>query len=236
MARLAILNNNKDRVINTVEGQPSDFPDAIDVSGTSVSIGWLYNLVTGQFRSPPIIIESPPQVLPYQKVEKRSESEWIFNEQENSLTVTYEILNKTEEEFNSDSEKLEQSLETTIVRRLLRQQISEVPDEQIDEFVSLFEPFKVGEALLAGNRRQYDGVVWEVIQRHTTQIDWLPPNVPALWKRVHSPDVTPLWVQPQGAHDAYKKGDKVQWPEGTVWESTIDANVWAPGVYGWTQI
>lgn len=40
------------------------------------------------------------------------------------------------------------------------------------------------------------------------------------------------WVQPTGAHDAYQTGDEVLYG-GQVWRSTIDANVWAPGVYGW---
>jgi len=31
------------------------------------------------------------------------------------------------------------------------------------------------------------------------------------------------------------KGDKVTF-EGATYESTIDNNVWAPNVYGWTQI
>ena len=45
----------------------------------------------------------------------------------------------------------------------------------------------------------------------------------------------PEWVQPTGAHDAYQEGDKVSW-EGKNWESTIDANVWEPGVSGWREI
>lgn len=40
------------------------------------------------------------------------------------------------------------------------------------------------------------------------------------------------WVQPTGAHDAYAKGAQVS-NNGKIWESTIAANVWAPGVSGW---
>lgn len=36
------------------------------------------------------------------------------------------------------------------------------------------------------------------------------------------------------AHDAYAKGDKVSYG-GKHWESTVDNNVWQPGVYGWTE-
>lgn len=45
------------------------------------------------------------------------------------------------------------------------------------------------------------------------------------------------WVQPTGAHDAYKKGDKVAF-DGQVFESLIDGNVWSPTGYpaGWRKI
>lgn len=43
------------------------------------------------------------------------------------------------------------------------------------------------------------------------------------------------WKQPLGAHDAYNKLDRVLW-NGKVWETTINANVWAPNVTGWREI
>lgn len=44
----------------------------------------------------------------------------------------------------------------------------------------------------------------------------------------------PDWVQPKGAHDAYSKGSKVK-HGGKQWISNIDANVWEPGITGWTE-
>lgn len=50
-------------------------------------------------------------------------------------------------------------------------------------------------------------------------------------------DTIPDFVQPTGAHDAYKKGDKVKF-EGKVYESLIDANAYSPSAYpaGWKEI
>ena len=98
----------------------------------------------------------------------------------------------------------------------------------------------VGESVLVGTRRTYGGVEYECVQAHVTQSDWTPPNVPALWRAVEGGGDEPgdeilPWVQPTGAHDAYNAGDRVTY-QGWVWESTINANVWAPGVYGWVQI
>lgn len=47
----------------------------------------------------------------------------------------------------------------------------------------------------------------------------------------------PEFVQPTGAHDAYKKGDRVTY-NGKVYESLIDANVYSPDTYpaGWQEV
>ena len=46
----------------------------------------------------------------------------------------------------------------------------------------------------------------------------------------------PEWVPPQ-AHEPYMKGDLVRY-RGTVYESTVDNNVWSPLAYpqGWKEI
>lgn len=48
-------------------------------------------------------------------------------------------------------------------------------------------------------------------------------------------DVIVPWVQPVGAHDAYKVGDKVT-HDAKTWISNAPNNVWTPGVYGWSEI
>lgn len=47
----------------------------------------------------------------------------------------------------------------------------------------------------------------------------------------------PAYRQPTGAHDAYKQGDRVTY-KGAIYESTINANVWAPDAYpaGWKKL
>ena len=58
----------------------------------------------------------------------------------------------------------------------------------------------------------------------------LPLHDPADPETTSSP-----WVQPTGAHDAYDTGDRVTY-QGATWESTINGNVWAPGVSGWRVV
>ena len=50
-------------------------------------------------------------------------------------------------------------------------------------------------------------------------------------------ETIPDFVQPTGAHDAYKKGDKVKF-EGKIYESLIDSNTYSPSAYpaGWKEV
>ena len=102
--------------------------------------------------------------------------------------------------------------------------------------------------------RDDDGVLYRSItgtQERPTELLYHPKDVPALLVKVEeevpeepenpNPDEPqpseeyPEWVQPTGAHDAYAQGAKVS-HNGKKWTSDIAANVWGPGVYGWTEV
>lgn len=85
--------------------------------------------------------------------------------------------------------------------------------------------------------RRYNDVLYKLIQVHTTQSDWTPDLVPALWTEYTPDGVIAEWVQPTGAHDAYNIGDKVRF-NSKVYESIINANVWSPTAYphGWKLV
>lgn len=108
---------------------------------------------------------------------------------------------------------------------------STMTDEAALTAVSLFPAWAVGKAYVVSDRVQYDGKLYKCVQAHTGQADWTPDAAPALWVAV-SVDEWPEWVQPSGAHDAYNRGDKVSY-RGKHYICTADANVYAPGVYGW---
>ena len=45
----------------------------------------------------------------------------------------------------------------------------------------LFLPWEADTKYVVGDRRRYDGKVYKCLQAHTSQADWEPPAVPALW-------------------------------------------------------
>ena len=93
-----------------------------------------------------------------------------------------------------------------------------------------------GVAYAKGQRVQYEGVLYTVLQNHTSQAGWKPANAPSIFAKVLIPDptVVPEWEQPDSTNP-YAKNDKVT-HNGKTWVSDIDGNVWEPGVYGWTEV
>lgn len=92
-----------------------------------------------------------------------------------------------------------------------------------------------GVAYEAGDVRQRGGLLYRCVQAHTSQATWTPEDAPSLWTRIADPaQEWPEWIQPTGAHNAYAQGAKVS-HGGKRWVSDVDANVWEPGVYGWTE-
>jgi len=62
-----------------------------------------------------------------------------------------------------------------------------------------------------------------------------PSETPSMWTLIGDPgEEYPMWVQPLGAFDAYRLGDRAA-HKGKRWVSTADANTWEPGVYGWDE-
>lgn len=119
-------------------------------------------------------------------------------------------------------------------RRKIETAAAQQSDELALESIELFPKWAAGISVSAGDRYQYNGVLYRVVQSHTTQADWTPDKTPALWTEV-SVEEFPEWKQPVGSEDVYMIGDKVSY-NGKHYESTVDNNVWAPDVYGWSEI
>lgn len=109
-------------------------------------------------------------------------------------------------------------------------------DEQAQKASALYPKWKVGTAYQKDERVLYDDILYKVLTDHTSQDDWTPDEAPSLFAKVLIPDknVIPEWEQPESTNP-YSKGDKVT-HNGKTWRSTIDSNVWEPGVYGWEEI
>lgn len=119
------------------------------------------------------------------------------------------------------------------LRKFLEKMSINATDEEALDNILAYPKWEVGKEYVKDERIRYENVLYKVLQSHTSQADWTPNIAVSLYVKV-SIEEYPDWVQPQGAHDAYNKGDKVTHLEKH-WESEIDANVYEPSVYGWTE-
>ena len=66
-------------------------------------------------------------------------------------------------------------------------------DEVAVETPEIFEGWVVSKYYEAGERFQFEGELYKVLQNHTSQENWLPNNTPSLYTKIHKPG--------DGSHD-----------------------------------
>ena len=127
------------------------------------------------------------------------------------------------------------------LRKALQMFAAGLTDEQAMEVVAVYDPWKLGKAYTVGEFLTYgvngvgDPQLYKVVQAHTSQADWRPDVTPALYVAIGLDEQGyPVWSQPTGSHDAYNKGDIVNY-NGALYQSLIDGNVYSPLDYpaGW---
>lgn len=123
------------------------------------------------------------------------------------------------------------------LRPLIEKAAVSLDDEDALQAMELY-PYWSGDGVgyLVDDRVRYDEHLYKCLIAHTSQETWTPTDAPSLWAMVLivDPTVIPEWVQPDSTNP-YMTGDKVT-HNGLTWISTVDNNVWEPGVYGWEEI
>lgn len=119
------------------------------------------------------------------------------------------------------------------------------PDTQAAEMMAVATVFpsyeidkkyKAKDVFASGTNGVGDPQLYQVLLEHTSSAEWPPDASPSLYKAIGvTEEGYPEWVQPVGTPDSYNKGDVVS-RNGVVWKSTVDNNVWEPGVYGWEVV
>ena len=124
------------------------------------------------------------------------------------------------------------------LRPLIEKAAKSLADEDALEAIQLY-PHWSGDNVdySIGDRLQYNGVLYRVLQPHTSQPNWHPDAAASLFAKVLIPgDDIPEWEQPDSTN-GYNVGDKVKY-KGKIWESRINNNVWSPDAYpaGWSEV
>ena len=99
-------------------------------------------------------------------------------------------------------------------RRLFADQIAakvkaeELTDAEVADAADLFPDWVSGIAVSVGEVYRWDGTLVEVVQAHTTQADWTPDVVPALFKVHRTPDMTEWVAGISGMHPRMANRDR----------------------------
>lgn len=128
--------------------------------------------------------------------------------------------------------------------RALQMFAQSLEDEKAMEVAYMYDPWKIGKSYAVGDFLTYgansvgDPQLYKAVQDHTAQADWTPEVAVSLYVAVGLDEQGyPVWSQPTGSHDAYNKGDIVNY-NGTLYESLIDGNTYSPEAYpaGWKEV
>ena len=129
-------------------------------------------------------------------------------------------------------------------RRALQMFAMSLTDDEAMEIASVYEPWEVGKTysvntiLRYGDNSVGDPQLYRVVQAHTSQADWKPDITASLYTAIGlTSGGYPIWSKPTGAHDAYNRGDVVDY-NGTLYKSLINGNVYSPDEYpqGWERV
>lgn len=122
------------------------------------------------------------------------------------------------------------------IRAMIENAAAKLDDTEALSSVPLFPRWSGnGVSYTANDRVQYNDVLYRCLTSHTSQETWTPTDAPSLWAKVLIPGSgIPAWEQPDSTNP-YAIGDKVT-HNGQTWSSTVDNNVWEPGVYGWEVV
>ena len=174
---------------------------------------WIKNKETGDIYTGKIYLSKFASIDIYEEIRNETIDDALF---------TYLNTIKTKEESLNKIGKL-----------FANQVVDDAVALTIQEFYDIWE---VGATYEVGRYLQYKGVLYKVLQPHTSQETWTPDVTASLYAKVlidPTGETIPEWEQPDSTN-AYMTGDKVRF-EGVVYESTVDNNIWSPTAYpaGW---
>lgn len=172
----------------------------------------------------------------------------VYFDEANNIFTNYVIAlteSEIQDKLMSISEVLKQSLIQAKLEEEVLQEAQSSDDTEALDNQYLYPIWEAGIDYSIDHKVQHftadnQLVLYKCVQAHTSQSDWQPKDVPALFTRVAYPNEILDFVQPTGAQDTYQSGDRVYFPIGstTIYESTIDNNAYSPTSYpaGWLLI
>lgn len=161
-----------------------------------------------------------------------------FNEDDPEASLQKALEAKEQMQFDEEDTKFQQKMFNSMfsVAQITAMSFT---DEQALEVKDIYPEYQVDHAYKQGEFFTHEGELYKVNQGHTSASQWEPGSVGTESLYTHltlNEDGYPIWKQPTGAHDAYNKGDIVEY-NGELYKSLIDGNAYSPDAYpaGWEK-
>ena len=123
------------------------------------------------------------------------------------------------------------------LRNVLSNAMQSVSDEIAVANPLMYPEWEEGKEYPIGFKLRYNNELYKSLQLHTSHESYPPDVTVSLYAKVLAgQDDTEIgeWEQPESTNP-YMKGDRV-YHNGKLWESTMDYNVFEPGVAGWVEV
>lgn len=116
---------------------------------------------------------------------------------------------------------------------------SVLTDEQAIEVKELYQLWAVGVDYAVDDVRRHNGKLFRCLQAHTSQADWTPDAVPALWVEIAAAGEYREIKENMLSTEAFALGE-IGWyqTKDNLYKSLIAANVYTPDTYpdGWEKV
>ena len=158
---------------------------------------------------------------------------WLCHEMQQGRVNNNKLM--LQNDINSAEQRVITPLSIAFVKMAEKGDIDEAT---ASENISFFLEWKTGVNYKANTLLKYEGLLYRVLQEHTSQADWTPDKTPSLYKVLSISENGILeWSRPISSVDAYMTGDECMF-NGVHKRSTIDNNVWSPDEYpeGWEDV
>ena len=161
------------------------------------------------------------------------------HDDQSAVEVFNKVLSVISDKQNLDAEKDIFFKYSSVLKNVAQITAMSFTDDQALEVKDIYPEYQVDHAYKQGEFFTHEGELYKVNQAHTSASQWEPGSVGTESLYTHltlNEDGYPIWKQPTGAHDAYNKGDIVEY-NGELYKSLIDGNAYSPDTYpaGWEK-
>ena len=153
----------------------------IDAEGTQHSWAILHLWPAAELAAIGIYLVVEPAPMQPDEIEVSSDLVWTGTAVERVRTVRAKTQPELDAEREARNAARRQNVDQTAALRVVAETVltqavidDTLSPEQLRSVAVLFAPYAVGKAYGIGNVFEHEGVLYEVVQAHTSQADWLP--------------------------------------------------------------